>query len=519
MFQPRQRRFTSRSDAPSGSLIRPADAAGTLAVAKQPVTFRRRIPVPPMQVERDGSGPNGFKDQSARYDAIVLRLLCAWIFLQCFYYNAIPWLRWNMGVIVTPDRLVLGAVLLIVACRPRSSRHSVASITRAGTAVGRAAALFTIIALTSWFVHDSDAGNARFGVLTWVVNLAVCPALTFFIATRLRYTRTMLKELLTFFALLGVYLSATAVAEHFNVTALVFPRYILDPTIGMHFGRSRGPFVDAISNGGMLLLSFLALTFFSASATGLKRFAISLLALLAVTGLYFTETRAVWLGVATVTVTLLILHAPLRRAATATTCVLVLAFLLGVGSKFSISQDTLFSRRQQSIDYRLDNYQIAGTHSRRIDIRPRVWQTWARWHNSSTGTRASRRTRQGNHSTVLGLLAELGLVGTIPYIGMVAGAAFVCFRSYRALDGPQVAFERQFAVIAIGALEVLVVLGLTNDLKAMPTVNIDAFLFVGVLTSVESTWQRANPARANGREAVLPPGRRSFRTSRPKSVR
>src|SRR5207253_622867 len=111
----------------------------------------------------------------------------------------------------------------------------------------------------------------------------------------------ILKEIRLFLAALGVYLGVTSVCEHFGVTTLVFPKYILDPKIGIQFGRSRGPFLDTIGNGGMLLVSFLFLAYLSSSLKGFKRAVTFLLTLLVVLGIYFTETRAIWLGLAALT--------------------------------------------------------------------------------------------------------------------------------------------------------------------------------------------------------------------------
>ena len=49
--------------------------------------------------------------------------------------------------------------------------------------------------------------------------------------------------------LFGVYLGFTAVCEIAQLWSLVFPKYIADPKIGLHFGRARGPMVHGVSFG------------------------------------------------------------------------------------------------------------------------------------------------------------------------------------------------------------------------------------------------------------------------------
>ncbi len=51
--------------------------------------------------------------------------------------------------------------------------------------------------------------------------------------------------LLTTLVGVGLYLGATAFFETIGPSALVFPRYIMDPSVGIHWGRARGPFVEA----------------------------------------------------------------------------------------------------------------------------------------------------------------------------------------------------------------------------------------------------------------------------------
>ena len=52
------------------------------------------------------------------------------------------------------------------------------------------------------------------------------------------YTKELGQLLVTIVAM-GVYLSCTAMLEAGHVWSFVFPRYIADPNLGIHFGRAR----------------------------------------------------------------------------------------------------------------------------------------------------------------------------------------------------------------------------------------------------------------------------------------
>jgi len=316
----------------------------------------------------------------------------------------------------------------------------------------------------------------------------------FFVARRLRYDRVMLKRLVTFFAVLGVYLSVTAFAEHYHLDALVYPKYILDYVVGTHQGRSRGPFVDTIANGGILVMAYMAWSWLAVSFSGAKRYAALAMALSIVPAVYFTETRSVWLSLSVVTGMMLFLRTGHRRTAAFVISVLAFAFVLGVGSKFSAFDETLFSRRQNTVDYRIDNYTFAWNAFKENPLFglgyghfQYQWSAYADLENSRHGIGLD----DGNHSTFFGILADLGLSGAIPFLLLITFAALLCRAAYKRVSHPDATVERQFVVLSIGMLLVWITLGLTSDLKAVPVVNITAFWFLGVASSIETAWRRS----------------------------
>jgi putative inorganic carbon (hco3(-)) transporter len=100
------------------------------------------------------------------------------------------------------------------------------------------------------------------------------------------------------------YLSFTAIAFLVGAKALIFPRFILDESVGFHMDRARGPFLQAVANGVSLnLLGVLALHSYR---RGRFRGAKILLVLSSVPlAIVATMTRAVWLSFATTVVLLL----------------------------------------------------------------------------------------------------------------------------------------------------------------------------------------------------------------------
>jgi O-antigen ligase len=492
------------------------DNLDRLRKIKQATTIHRgrfEYPQGATRLEAAGAPEQSEFTISNVYDRSIVRMFYIWTLLLCFFYGALPYLRWNIGVgiNITPDKVVLVPLLTLFVIS-QSSRENVSQpSTRSAATLGFLLALFTIVSLISWWINGADVGNRSFGELTRVVNLSLYPALAYFLARRLKYSRPMLLELLAVLALFGTYLSVTAFAEHFSVKALIFPAYISDPHIGVQVGRSRGPFVNTIGNGGMLLLSFAAMSCIATSLVGLKRLLAAVSTMLTIPAIYFTETRSVWLGLASLTATFLILRTSLRKVSATIISVLFVAFLLGIGSKFSMFDQTLFSRRQNTVDYRLDNYEFAW---RAFKAHPLFglgygkfqseWSNYADLRNSRLGIGLD----DGNHSTLLGILADLGLVGAIPFIGMLASGGFVCVSAYRKLSGQPDSFERKVSVAAIGALEIFIVLGITSDLRTSPTVNITTFWFVGMIASVASSSNNVPTNRGLGLNTLARPSPR-----------
>jgi O-antigen ligase len=93
------------------------------------------------------------------------------------------------------------------------------------------------------------------------------------------------------------YLSFTAIAFLLGTNALIFPKFILNPSIGYHVDRARGPFLQAVANGVSLnVLALLVLHGYQrGSLRGWKTVAVLASVPIAILA---TMTRAVWLSFA-----------------------------------------------------------------------------------------------------------------------------------------------------------------------------------------------------------------------------
>ena len=221
------------------------------------------------------------------------------------------------------------------------------------------------------------------------------------------------------FALVALaYLSFTAIVFLLGAHSLIFPRFILDGSVGFHADRARGPLLQAVANGVSLnLLGLLALhAYRRRSIRGVK---IAVLLASVPIAILATMTRAVWLSFAGTVVALIFLSKSraLRRA-----CV-GLAFVAGLSLALVLSSPelgcTLTDRLTESgpVEYRQAVY--AGGWQMFLE-RPLTG-----WGFHQMPAELPRHVSGYNekllypHNTYLELLVEHGVLGLALYVWLM----------------------------------------------------------------------------------------------------
>jgi O-antigen ligase len=157
--------------------------------------------------------------------------------------------------------------------------------------------LFCIVCLVSMFRAGSIFKAGEGLVLSDFLNNYAIPFSILFLSKQIMDNEEKIKKLFNALLIIGIYLTFTGIFEHFNLTALVFPRTIMDPYKGIHFGRARGPFLQAEINGtilGMILVASVYVVLHKRRRLS-KIFYIIFTSLIPIT-IFFTYTRACWLG-------------------------------------------------------------------------------------------------------------------------------------------------------------------------------------------------------------------------------
>jgi O-antigen ligase len=218
-------------------------------------------------------------------------------------------------------------------------------------------------------------------------------------------------------AVLG-YLSLISIAFLVGASSLVFPGYILDPGLGIHADRARGPFLQAVANGVALnLLALVAVESFRRRRlpwpVSVALFGEVPVAILA------TKTRSVWLSFAG-SVVMLALVSPSKRVRRLCLGAVAAACLaLGVCLAFVDRDCGLWQRLEERspVEFRAAVYQ-AGWDM----FLAKPFAGWGATAMQQGLTRRVRAFRQENyyfHNTYLEIVVQYGLLGLALYVWVV----------------------------------------------------------------------------------------------------
>ncbi|MGY1604683.1 O-antigen ligase family protein [Geodermatophilus sp. SYSU D00815] len=231
--------------------------------------------------------------------------------------------------------------------------------------------------------------------------------------------RLLLKALIG----LGFYLGLIAIFEMVGPTALVFPSYIADPTIGDVFGRARGPYVSAEANGMLMAAALFA------ALVGALRFrrawrVVSVLTVpLCALGVLLTLTRSVWVGTVLGLLVVCLITPTLRRRLPLLAGGMVATVgvvLLTVPEVTRLVVERLTTQRSV--------YDRANTNAaalRMVEENPLEGIGWSRFiQESADWVRQSDAYPVTNvnievHNVVLSRAAELGLIGAALWLACV----------------------------------------------------------------------------------------------------
>ena len=310
---------------------------------------------------------------------------------------------------LTLERIVWPVVLLVFLFQWRKGR--IARLPPDSIEYCMGAALVAIaISLFVFQAHvTGPAGSERLQLYELLAGFAF-PFTCYFMMRRVIYSTAQVESFLIGVGLITVYLGVTSLAEGWHLRWLVFPRYILDPNLGDHYGYVRGPFLNASWNALCMVMGLPVLLwlFFH------KRDASRLLWLLGLASiglsLPFVFQRAAWLGAgAAVIITIVAWR---RRRSLLIATVLLIAAVGGLLIPQPL-EERIKSKwaNPANIIFRL---KIAEVTSQIISDHLATGVGFTQYNQALR--RYGLDPGYTSHNTFLSLFVELGIFGFAPYL-------------------------------------------------------------------------------------------------------
>lgn len=303
------------------------------------------------------------------------------------------------------DRLVFITLAFVVLLRTLCLQQSL----RIASPVTLPMLGLVLMALSSVLAEPYTPENWSLFAAKWLV-----PYVLYHLAGFVFTDTASIRRFEIFLMVVLAYLSLTAIFFLMDARSLIYPRYILDETIGMHADRARGPFLQAVANGVTLnLLGLIALDLFRRGR--LRGLLAVMFALALPIAILATKTRAVWASFAA---SVLVLPFVCSSARVRRVCYCVLIFsAAGMGGYLLMDNtNASFSERLQErgpVEFRMGMY-VAG------------WEMFLDkpiigWDANSIQPELARRITDFHppfflfHNTYLEIAVKHGLVGLVLY--------------------------------------------------------------------------------------------------------
>jgi putative inorganic carbon (hco3(-)) transporter len=342
------------------------------------------------------------------------------------------WLRPLQAMATAPTVLFLAALTAMLLRHPDVPFYEidrVAFVLLVLGVAGRAVVTrqrFVVVERATWpmigltVLAVASVMEQPFDNQTWCLVAAkfIVPFALFHLAGLVFQEERRLRRFECFALVVLAYLCFTSIAFMVGAKSLIFPRFILDESLGYHADRARGPLLQAVANGVSLnLLGLLALhAFLRRRIRGLK--AAVLLASVPV-AILATMTRAVWLSFA-VSVGVLILRSNNRRLRRV--CVAV-AMVGAVGLLITLSFDdqrrALTERLHESgpLDFRQAVY--AGGWQMFLEKPLTGWGVNQMPEELARHVSGYKEKELYPHNTYLEILVEHGIFGLALYVWLM----------------------------------------------------------------------------------------------------
>lgn len=403
---------------------------------------------------------------------------------------------WNVDVGPVPltlDRIVLAGLLVGYGVQWRLGRTDPKPICGADRWLGGLLAWLTL----SFFWSDFPPEKLGEGSPLWrLVTGYLIPGLIYWVVRQAPMQHRTVRRVWAVLGGLGVYLALTGILEHTGQWQWVWPPHIGDPTVGLHFGRARGPMVHAVSFGLYVVVCCLGAGFWAFDRGRGARlvFLMGLPVFAAAT--FFSYTRSVWLGAGLAGLVLIgtLLKGRVR--------IVALAAMVGIATMAGLANlDRLVAfQREGSASETAQSVQMRGAFAyvswKMFLDRPMFGFGFGRFPEAKLPYLADRDTKLPletireyvHHNTFLSLLTETGLVGLALFLGVLGSWTSAAWQLFRTLQAT--AWARAQGLFMLAVLALYVPQALFHEMSYLPSDQGVVFFLAGLTLGLRQTVSR-----------------------------
>lgn len=398
---------------------------------------------------------------------------------------------WNAKVgplPITLDRLLLLGLLAAFAYQLRFGGLAIRKLTGSDWMLGATLAILAISAFLSGQPEITNGVTSKWGRLATSFFL---PAVVYVIVRQLDITRREWSRLLFAFVALGIYLAATGVFEAAGHWAFVFPRYISNPNLGIHFGRARGPELNSVSLGMYVTACLLCAGALLLPATRRSHQVAVLLAMpLMALSVLLTYTRSTWIGLTASAIVVAAFYIPrqFRWASifgAGLVGLLVVAMswgqLLGIKREGTVGDSEHSVGQRQSFAYvswkMFCDYPIFGVGFGRFYDKKLPYLS-----DRSQDFELESLRPLHHHNTLLSVLTETGVVGLAAFVGLFAVWIRAAWKL--ATCKTSVGWVRAQGILMLAIVVNYLCSAVFHDLTLVPSQQLLLFAFAGITVNL-----------------------------------
>lgn len=375
---------------------------------------------------------------------------------------------------------------------------------------------FLLMLAVSTLAHDWRVKEAQ--PLAKLVFLYLAPAVVYWLAREANIDERQLRMLYVFLGLFSVYLMITAIGEVEQISAIVFPRYIVTSKFQEWIGRARGPFLNPATNGMYLAAGLYAWMMFWPRASRIGKTLLLAVMGLVILGIYYTLTRSCWvgafLGLACIVLALVPQSWRIPLAVTG-------SLLLSVTLAMKVNEFSSFKR-----DKNVSEFHMAESAQLRPMLAVVAWKIVRDYplfgcgfgqykqvdinylHDPNINMPLEKVKPFVQHNVLFSLVSETGLLGMSLYMVLLGGWLYRAWHVWR--DGDLPACVRQHGLLFVAFFLDWFFNGMFHDTNLMVNSNLLLFLLAGTSQGIYARAYLASRRQESSRPLPAVAGRRAL---------